>query len=240
MLSRLRVRPSLPLLATAVLSALGGGLTAILPSSALTVARPDAGVAAKHGKSKKHARKAGGRHRVTVRRGPAGPTGPAGPAGPAGPPGPAGGAGPAGPQIALSLQVDWREASNVQGHESASVALPGIGTLSASCTLQAQTLTLTPASSTYRTVLDASTLQGEGSQGVSSNERRETTGAPTTLALPPNGMITATVSLEPIAGNGGEELAAPAMLTLSSEYKLNGASGAEDDCFVAAQVVQQQ
>ncbi|HEY7892384.1 MAG TPA: hypothetical protein VIC05_09275 [Solirubrobacteraceae bacterium] len=237
MLKRLRVRLPLSLLATALLSALGGGLTAVLPGSALTSARPDASVAAKHNKPSKHAKKTSGHHRVSVRRGPPGPVGPAGPAGPQGP---AGATGAPGPQIAVSLQVDWREASNIQGHESASVALPGIGTLSASCTLQAQTLTLTPASSTNRTVLDASTLQGEGNQGVSSNERRETTGEPTTLALPPNGMITATVSLEPIAGNGGEQLSSPAMLTLSSEYEQNGSSGSEDYCYIAGQIIQQQ
>jgi hypothetical protein len=233
MRSRLRIRLPLSLLVTAILSALGGGLVAILPSSALISASHTSGVAAKHSK---HHRKAP-RLKVVVRRG---RTGPRGAPGPAGPQGPAGPAGAAGPQIALSLQINWLEAANSSGHESSAATLPGIGTLTATCTPQTQTLTLTPASTSYRTVIDATVFEGEGTQGVSSNERHETTSAPIVLALAPNGMINATVSLEPIAGNGGEQLAAPATLTLSSEFKANGSSGSEDFCYVAGQLIQQQ
>ena len=234
MLARLRIRVPLSLLLTAFLSALGGGLVAILPSSALVSARHTA--SATHKKAHKPRRKKLTRRHVTVRRG---PTGPAGPVGPAGPQGPAGAAGAAGPQIALSLQIDWSEAQNTSGHESSAVALPGTGTLTATCTTQTQTLTLAPANGNYRTVIDATTFNSAGTQAAT-NERHETTTTPITLKLPTNGMINATISLEPIAGNGGEQLAAPAMLTLSSEFVVNGSNGPEDDCYVAGQIIGQQ
>jgi len=238
MLARLRIRPPLSLLLTALLSALGGGMVSILPSSAVVSARHTA--SATHKKAHKPRRKKPARRHVRVRRGPTGPAGSTGATGPQGPAGAAGPAGSAGPQIALSLQIDWLGAENAPEHESSSAQLPGIGALTATCTTQTQTLTLAPANGNYRTVLDASTFEREGTNGVSSNERHETTTAPITLALPPNGMISATVSLEPIAGNGGEQLAAPAMLTLSSEFKMNGSIGSEDDCHVAGQIIGQQ
>ena len=63
-------------------------------------------------------------------------------------------------------------------------------------------------------------------------------GSPTQpgTALPPNGMLSATFSVEPVTGNGGPG-PAPSTLTLSSEYKVNDSDPSQDFCFVAGQVI---
>jgi hypothetical protein len=161
--------------------------------------------------------------------------------GPPGPPGAQGPEGPPGPQVALSLAVNWLGLENAPGHDSSSAGLAGIGTLTATCNEATQTLTLTPAGNGGRTVLDVTTFQGEGTEGASSNERltTESASAPISVPLPPNGMVSGTLSVEPISGNSGA-LALPASFMLSSEWKTNDPNTALNYCYVAAQLLHQQ
>lgn len=168
--------------------------------------------------------------RLVWRRGPAGPQGPRGLSGPEGAPG---------PQIAVSLAVNWLGLDNAPGNDAASAELPGVGTLVATCSATTQSLTLFPDGGGGRTVLDVTVFQGEGTAGASSNERHESSGAPVSLPLPPNGMVSGVISVEPVAGDGGQ-LASPATLLLSSEWKNNDPSPASNYCYVAAQALQQQ
>jgi hypothetical protein len=166
-----------------------------------------------------------------------GPRGPAGPAGVAGPVGPAGVAGPVGPvsNVVKSLTINWRNGVSV-ADPTATTALPGLGTATLTCTATAQTLTITPATTGSRTVLDADTAQGAGTQGATSFVSSTSQGSPITIAVPNNGMIFATISLEPATGDGGAG-PDPASMTLSSEWKLNDPNPANNFCFIAAQFV---
>jgi len=160
------------------------------------------------------------------------PRGPAGPAGPAGPPG------PPGPNIAASLSLNWSGFANTASFDSSQAALAGLASLSTVCNASVQQLVITPAAQGVRTVADLTTMQGEGVQGISSFQRTESdSGTPIVVALPNNGMITGTISVEPISGTGGVE-ADPATITLSSQFKLNDPDAADDFCYVAAQAVQ--
>jgi hypothetical protein len=169
-----------------------------------------------------------------------GPQGPQGPRGPVGPVGPAGPAGPAGPNIGLSLTINWTGVANAPGNDTATATDPAIGTLTATCNGGDQQIVLAPAQvSGVRTVADVTTFQGEGTQGISSNQRltSEGNGSPITIPLPTNGMIVGTVSLEPIGGTGGPE-PDPVTLTVSSQWKLNDPTPANDYCYIAGQALQ--
>jgi hypothetical protein len=181
------------------------------------------------------------RSAVAVVRGPRGQRGPRGPRGPRGRRGPAGRRGPRGADRALNLTITWRGDAAAPGRDSDSVVVKGIGTLTAVCTPQTQTLTLKPARSDVRTTANISDFEGS----AATNEQPYTEGGTPLLigsptqpggALPPNGMIFATLSVEPIAGDGGLG-PSPATVTLSSEYKVNDPNPANDYCFIAAQVI---
>jgi hypothetical protein len=178
------------------------------------------------------------RSAVTVVRGPRGPRGRRGARGPRGP---AGRRGPRGSDRVLNLTINWRGDAAAPGRDADSVVVAGIGTLRAICTPQTQTLTLTPAAGDVRTTANVSDFEGS----AATNEQPYTVGGTPLLigsptqpggALPPNGMIFATLSVEPIAGDGGPG-PSPATVTLSSEYKVNDPDPAADYCFIAAQVV---
>jgi hypothetical protein len=123
------------------------------------------------------------------------------------------------------------------------VAIQGIGTLDAVCNLNRQSLQLTPASSGVRTTANISDFEGS----VSSNNQPYSTdpGSPIIIgspsqpggALPPNGMLMATFSVQPVSGDGGPG-PAPATLTVSSEYKVNDPDPTQNYCFIAGQVIQ--
>jgi hypothetical protein len=165
--------------------------------------------------------------------GPRGPTGPKGAAGPAGAPGPAG---PVSDAV-RSLTVNWRNGDS-SVDPSASVVLPGLGTVTITCTPDAQALSVTPAASGPRTVLATDTVQGAGTQGATSFDRgaSQSTTVPITAAIPNNGLILATISVEPYSGDGGTG-PDPATLTISSEWKLNDPIATNNFCFVAGQIV---
>lgn len=216
-----------------LLGGLAGGLTAAFPSGTAVHERSAAPAAGAHAVPSTTARHRAKRH---WRRGPRGRRGRAGERGPAGAPGPVGAPGP---DIAGSLTINWRGLENAPGHDGASAQLPGIGTLTATCNASTQVLSLTPAVAGRRTVLDVTEFQGEGTTGASSNQRLpgEST-APVSVPLPPNGMVSGVISVEPISGNG-EPLAHPATFLLSSEWKVNDSEHpSENYCYVAAQLLQ--
>jgi hypothetical protein len=179
--------------------------------------------------------------RVVFIRGTAGPVGPQGAegaAGATGPAGPEGPPGPPGPNLAVSLTLNWSGLAHAPERDTTVQSVPGIGQAEARCTLEEQVLLITPTVTGVRTVADVTTFQGEGTAGVSSHARlySEST-APLRIPLPTNGMVEGTLSLEPIAGNGGPG-SAPYSLTLSSEWKLNDPNEANDYCYIAGQLLQ--
>lgn len=172
------------------------------------------------------------------RQGPQGPSvpGPQGPGGPAGAPGAAGPAGPADDAV-RSLTLNWRR-GQWGGRDSAATETPGLGTVIVTCRPGTLELRVAPSTPGARTVLDTTVFQGAGTAGASSHERRASSGPgdEIRLPLPVNGMLTGTLSVEPVAGDGGPG-PSPASLIVSSEAKLNGASNDENFCYLAAQVV---
>lgn len=157
--------------------------------------------------------------------------------GPTGVPGPPGPTGPAGPQISTSLAINWRGFENAPGHDGAAGQIGGVGTLFLTCSATTQTLSLVPAGNGGRSVLSVTTFEGEGTAGASSYQRlySEST-APISIDLPNNGMISGTISAEPIGSDG--PLPAPATFLLSTEWKNNDPDPTRNYCFVAAQVLQ--
>jgi hypothetical protein len=162
-------------------------------------------------------------------RGPTGPQGATGSQGPAGTPG---------TDRVSSFSVNW-SSGNWSGHDSASVNIAGIGTLTAVCNPSQQTLTLTPASASVRTsvnVSDFEATQAFNTQPFSQDGSPIPIGSPNQGgALPPNGLIMATFSIQPVNGNGGPG-PSPTTLTMSSEY---GPSRPPSGyCYLAGQVTQ--
>ncbi len=249
-----RRHPRMSIALAAVLSALLGGIVLGLPGGAATTAprpqttamrslrtapggRADRRAAgqriglrnrqkAKHAHRRRHGHKRARRQAVRI--------------GPAGPPGPTGPPGAPGPQIAISLTINWLGSVNAAGHDTATGQLSGVGTLTVTCNTDTQTLSLAPAGNGGRSVLDVTTFQGEGTAGASSNQRLYSeSNAPVSVELPNNGMMSGTVSAEPIGGDGGQ-LASPASFLLSTEWKNNDPDPGRNYCYVAAQVLQQR
>jgi hypothetical protein len=168
----------------------------------------------------------------------AGPEGPVGATGPAGPQGPEGAPGPTGPDLAVSLTINWSGLAYAPERDTSVETIPGVAQVEARCSVEEQALIVTPTLNGMRTVADVTTFQGEGTAGVSSHARIESEStAPLAIALPTNGMIEGTLSVEPITGDGGTG-PAPYSLTLSSEWKLNDPNEADDYCYVAGQFLQ--
>ncbi len=156
-----------------------------------------------------------------------GAPGPAGPAGTPGAPGPQGA--PAVDDLVRSLSVNWRLNASAT-RDRGSITLPGLGSVSVVCNADEQHLVLTPGAA-GRSVVSFQRFQAAS---VESGRTR----APDPVALPVNGMLTGTISVEPTAGDGGPG-PAPASFVLSSERKLNAAPGdeAENFCSVNLQVL---
>jgi hypothetical protein len=207
---------------TAVIAAAAAGSLAGVLSTAL----PSGAVPSRHAKHAQH---------VKVVRGPRGPRGPRGIQGPRG------FTGPASPldAVTVPLTINWFGGTGSDGVGSAGpITIPAIGTLTAECDASQQQLVLTPASSAgTRTVGDVTTFQGEGTSGISSNQRLESYGAstPIVIPLPTNGMLTGTFSVEPDYGAGGPG-PNPISFIFSSEWKLNGMTQSDDFCAVAGQL----
>lgn len=162
-------------------------------------------------------------------KGPHGNRGFTGNQGPQGLEGPRGANGLNGTDTAQSLAVNWEDSGSSDGHDTDSVSIPGIGTLDLVCKSGAsqQQLVLRP-SGGGRTVLNTSDFQSS----TSSNNRSTSTGADITYDLPNNGMVNATVSVEPTSGDGGSG-PNPASLTLSSFWKVNDPTPSENYCHVS-------
>jgi hypothetical protein len=208
---------------TLVLAALVGALIA-----ALVVSLPSLAASRHHSVKRSSTRGLRGPRGYRGRTGPAGPSGPAGPESPAG-------------ALTVPVTINWFGGANAAGYGVASpVTIAGIGTLTAECDYSAQQLVLTPASSAgTRTVADVTTLQGEGTAGVSSNELLDSYGAstPIVIPVPVNGMLTGTFSVEPDYGAGGAGPSPPSFI-FSSERILNNPTSTSDYCSVAGQITE--
>jgi hypothetical protein len=176
---------------------------------------------------------------VAGSRGLQGAVGAQGATGPAGPQGPAG---ISGSDSASSLSINWRGNDAAAGRDSASINIAGIGVLHAECSPSSQTLTLTPAAGGVRTVANISAFES-----YKANTEQLSSTSPSTpivlgspdqpgRALPPNGMLLVTFSVQPTDGDGGSG-PLPATLSFSSEYKVNDPDPTLNSCFLAGQVV---
>lgn len=159
-----------------------------------------------------------------------------GPKGERGPQGAPGSPGPAAEEVARSLTINWRNGA-WGGRDTAHADIPSIGTLVATCRPGEQHLLLHPAASGVRTVASITTFQATDSDNATSWSTDP--GTPVVIAdpLPPNGMLSVTLSVQPVAGDGGPGVP-PATVTLSSEYIVNGLSASDNVCYVAAQILQ--
>ena len=196
-----------------------------------------------------------------AKRGPRGPRGKRGPKGKTGAQGATGAQGVAGPQGApgvsgdqvYDFSINWQNQSADPGAGSttSAVAIPGVGTLNLSCpwpyeeASQSGVMTFTPSTGAgTRGVASYTVTQGAGTEGKSMVTRAESTGAPIPIgyekngrvALPVNGMVTGTLSIEPFSGNGGASQP-PATFTLSSYYVVNDPVNANRQCHISGQVI---
>ena len=130
-----------------------------------------------------------------------------------------------------SLTVNWR-ANQYGGRDSFSADLGSFGRLTATCNPDRQTLTLVPGRNGVRTVVAVDSFAGTDAQHdvYASSKSSDSIDIP----LPPNGMLNAVFSQQPVAGDGGSG-PAPVTLTLSSEYVVNDEGN--NFCFVAGQTV---
>lgn len=181
--------------------------------------------------------------KVVVKRGLKGSSGPIGKPGADGPQGPAGTAGPPGApatDAARSFSLNWVRDST--GKDTAGLDVAGIGRLDLTCNTTTRELRLTPARSDVRTIMTADVYSATNGdhRRIASNA-----GEAVTAALPVSGLLTAVLSVEPKAGDGGATTA-PATVMLSIESKTNAvpednADPAKQDfnyCYGAAQTLQ--
>ena len=164
------------------------------------------------------------------RRGPKGPPGPRGKRGKRGKPGERGARGPAGADGSnndrlYNLNVDWSNANDAAGNDTASRTIPGIGTLTVSCpTSDPQTypgsrrLTLSNGSGGMRVVATITSFLDDSAAGEHVlNQRQQSPPDSISYGLPQNGMMTGNLSVEPINGSGGAAGSLPnASLILTS------------------------
>lgn len=219
------------LLLAALLSALLGVLAVGAVSGA--VSGSDAPRASASAAKKKAAKKVSTRGPRGLRglRGKTGARGATGLVGPQGVPGTPGPQGPAATDVARSLTVNWR-GNQFSGREAAMVTLPSIGRVDVVCTPGEQVVQFTPARGDVRSVV--ALQRYESATGTHEQVPSTGPGDPIRINLPPNGMLTGVISLQPIAGDGGGG-PAPASFTLSSAYKVN--DGDNNECYVAMQLI---
>jgi hypothetical protein len=216
----------------ACFGALGGVALAVADSSAQSTASHKAATTTK--------KAAPATHTLVVRgaTGPRGLDGVAGPAGATGPQGPEGAPGAPGPNLAESFAVNWSGLAYAPERDTTVGTVPGVAQVEVRCSVEEQTIIVTPLLSGVRTVADVTTFQGEGVAGVSSHARLfSESNSPIAIPLPTNGMIEGTLSVEPVNGDGGAE-PAPSSLTFSSEWKLNDPDETANYCYVAGQFLQ--
>lgn len=229
------------------------GLLALLAALTITLA-PANDEAATNGDlaGSKTAEQAKAKRSQRGKRGPKGPPGPRGKRGRRGKSGPQGAQGPAGPagsnnERLYNLNVDWSNANDAAGNDSASRTIPGLGTLTVSCpTSDPQTypgdrlLTLSNESGGRRVVATLTTFLDDSSGGENvRNQRQQNPPGTISYGLPQNGMITGNLSVEPISGSGGPAGSLTnASLVLSSYYQTNDPGNPGNNwCHVSAQLV---
>lgn len=154
---------------------------------------------------------------------------------PRGPRGPRGFRGDAATDVVRSLSINWRNGA-FAGRDTAALELPGLGRLVAVCSAGETSLRLYPARGGVRTVATVTRFEDTKSVNSTPFSLKAEDPVPVADPLPPNGMISATLSVQPLGGDGGRG-PAPATLIVSSEHKLNGETADENFCFVAAQAI---
>lgn len=154
---------------------------------------------------------------------------------PRGPRGPRGARGPAATDLVRSLTINWRNGAS-GGRDAAGVDVPGVGRLVATCRRGDAKLVLLPARGGVRTVASVTRFESTNSTNATPSSTRADDPVAVADPLPVNGMLSATLSVQPLSGDGGRG-PAPATLVATSEMKLNGTTPDEDFCFVAAQVI---
>lgn len=205
--------------------------------------------------SSKQAETAGKKRGKRGKRGPQGPPGPRGKRGNQGPQGPQGATGAKGnpgtpaDQLIKNLSVDWNGEGNADGSDRITTGIPGVGTLQLRCLTgnfdsdERRSLRLTPIDGTgERTVISATTFQGAGTSADHANNdryvRQPGSADPIVVPIPTNGMITATLSTEPVTGNGSNPgTRNTAVVTLTSYWKVDDADPSNNFCHVSAQAV---
>ncbi len=159
------------------------------------------------------------------------------------------------PGQVYDFSVNWqgRESDPGAGATTTALNVPGIGTLGVSCPWAfdvadtSGSMSFAPAADnvTTRGTAGYTTFQGAGAHAASGFWLDSTQASPIPIGytetpsdfgsyhLPPNGMITGTLGVEPLGG--GE--ATTASFVLSSEYKANDPDPAKRFCHVSGQVI---
>lgn len=212
-----------------VMASVGAALAGVAVAGTFALAQPDAKTTAKANAA------AATKARVIVQRGPAGPQGKTGKTGARGARGATGPRGVAADDVGHSFSLNWL--GGYAGRDNASLDVPGIGRLSTTCNPGTHELRLDPARSDVRTVMTADVFSGTDGD----HQRIAVVGTPAVVQLPVSGIVTATLSLEPVNGDGGPATTAPATVTFSVESKSNADPADPSDqnfCYAAGQVLQ--
>lgn len=187
-----------------------------------------------------------------ARRGKRGPKGPPGPKGKRGRRGPQGATGPQGPagvdgannERMVNLSIGWNGNSNAAGNDYDSASLPGIGELAIRCPAgnaaaeAPHRLELTPSSGGRRTVMTITTFEAAGANNAENARYTSSSTERISAPLPFNGVVTGTVSIEPINGNGENAGVLPGgSLTISAYIKDDDANPASNYCHVSLQAL---
>jgi hypothetical protein len=140
--------------------------------------------------------------------------------------------------VVRPFTINWRNGA-FAGRDSASVAIPSIGNLTAVCNLDRQALVVDPiARPGVRTVANVTSYEGEGTANAFNDRLPHDPGAQQiVIPLPVNGMLSVTLSTEPVTGDGGAGVA-PATLMVSSERKINDPVASLNFCYIAGQALQ--
>ena len=153
------------------------------------------------------------------------------------------------------FSVNWQgqESDPGPGATTSGVSIPGVGTLGVSCPWAfdapdtSGSMSFAPAADnvTARGFAGYTTFQGAGAHAASGFHLDSTQASPIPIGytevpndlgsyhLPPNGMVTGTLGVEPLGG--GE--ATTASFVLSSEYVANDPAAANRFCHVSGQVI---
>jgi hypothetical protein len=161
-----------------------------------------------------------------------------GPRGSRGPRGYRGATGADATDVVRPFTINWRNGA-FAGRDSATAAIPSIGNLTAICNLDRQALVIDPTGPPgVRTVANVTSYEGEGTANSFNDRLPHDPGQrQIIIPLPVNGMLSVTLSTEPVSGDGGAGVA-PATLMVSSERKVNDPVASLNFCYIAGQALQ--